>query len=134
MACVVIEGGELKYNEIHHYEIHRYLGPPEGMWRIQEYSLTGRSHTVERLAIHLENMQNVFFREGDEALAIARSKKTKLTAWFPLNQDKPEARQYYYSEIPDHYIFEPTDGNKDNHWRPRGNRACLVASRIYFAS
>ena len=37
----------------------RYVGAPEAVWRIFEYSLQGKSHAVERLPVHLPLHQQV---------------------------------------------------------------------------
>ena len=33
-----------------------------------------------------------------------------LLAWFELNRENPEARQYYYKEIPEYYVYNKTTG------------------------
>ena len=61
------ERSELGYNEIKQYlYIARYVSAPEAMWRILEYPLHDSSHTVYRLAVHLENRQRVSFELGNE--------------------------------------------------------------------
>ena len=32
--------------------------------------------------------------------------KTHLTAWFQLNMEDESAREYLYTEIPQHYVFK----------------------------
>ena len=46
----------------------RYVGAPEAVWRIFEYSLQGRSHAVERLPVHLPLHQRVLFQHGVRVL------------------------------------------------------------------
>ena len=67
-----------------------------------------QSHTICRLAIHLPDQQRVYFRAGEEAEAVDResSRKTHLTAWFQLNMEDESAREYLYTEIPQHYVFK----------------------------
>jgi len=45
----------------------RYISAPEGIWRIRKNKMDDTSHTIKRLAVHLENMQQVYFENGDEA-------------------------------------------------------------------
>ena len=79
------------------------------MWRLNEYPVTEKSHTVIRLDVHLENMQNVTFREGSDIDAVLdRNHATKRTDWFELNERDAEARQYLYTEIPKHYTYKPS--------------------------
>ena len=84
----------IDYNEVNAYLNARYVGPCEAFHRIYSYKLHGRSHSIFRLAVHLENMRSVYFNAGSEerALADEEMKKTTLTAWFLLNQNSNEAK------------------------------------------
>lgn len=73
------------FDELSQYIDGRYLSPMEAAWRLQEFPLCGRSHTVTRLAIHTENQQNIIFEENKEVDAL-KNKETTLTAWFILNK------------------------------------------------
>ncbi|XP_057310254.1 uncharacterized protein LOC130648233 [Hydractinia symbiolongicarpus] len=66
----------------------RYVSAPEATWRLCEFPMHTQSHSIIRLPVHLPNHQQVFFREGNEAVAADRAEnsKTMLTAWFQLNQ------------------------------------------------
>ncbi|CAF4263393.1 unnamed protein product [Rotaria sordida] len=81
---------------------------PEAAWRLFEFPLHDKSRVVIRLAVHLPNQQPVYFAEGNEreALERAATKDTTLTAWFKLNAKNPDARQYLYDDIPQHFVFE----------------------------
>ena len=70
------------------------------------------THSVEKLPIHLKNMQSVHFEAGNEdtALQLALQKESKLTAWFKLNSSDPYATQFLYPEVPVHYKWS------DNKW------------------
>jgi hypothetical protein len=52
-----------------------------------------------------------------------------MTAFFKLNRDDPNARQYFYREIPHHYVFH----DKESVWKPRRNRARVIG-RLYTVS
>ena len=45
-----------------------------------------QSHSIYRLAVHFPEQQRVYYREGEEALAVDRAstRNTHLTAWFEL--------------------------------------------------
>ena len=59
-----------------------------------------KSHTVVRLAVHLEDQQSTFFERGQEreGLQAASQRRSNLQAWFELNKVDAEAQQYRYSE------------------------------------
>lgn len=61
-------------------------------------------------------MQPIYFAEGNEqdALDKAGTKDTTLTAWFKLNDENPDARQYLYHDIPNHFVF-----HRDGKWKRR---------------
>lgn len=91
-----------------------------------------QSHTIIRLQVHLPNEQNVYFTEGNIAVAAQRAeiKNTNLTAWFKLNQEDAVARQYLYADIPNHYVFE----NARRTWKQRQRGAANTIGRLYSVS
>ena len=96
-------------DEIKNHIDARYVGPSEAFWRLLEFHMSGRSHHVERLAVHLPGQQGLLFETGKEreALATAAGKRTTLTAWFELNQDlyNMKTRTLRYSQMPEHYVW-----------------------------
>ena len=95
------------YDEITEYIDGRYLSPMEAAWRLQEFPLCGRSHTVMRLAVHTENQQQIIFEENKELKALGNC-KTTLTAWFDLNREDKFANNIKYVNIPTYYKFDLT--------------------------
>ena len=77
------------------------------MWRLRESPMHHRSHTAG-LPVHLYNKHTVIFEERNEedALDLTETGKTKLTEWFQLNKHDPDARQWLYTDIPLHYVYE----------------------------
>ena len=106
------------------------MSAPEAVWRLFEFPLHDKSHSIIRLAVHLPNMQSVYFSEGNEldTLDRASTKDTTLTSWFKLNRDSSDARVYLYHDIPNHFVFD-----RDNKWkcRQQGER---VIGRMYSVS
>lgn len=90
----------------------RYVSPPEAVWRLHERSLYNRSHTIERLPVHLPEEQLVYVSVENEDFSVI-DKDTKLTGYFKLCREDENARQFLYSKIPEHYVW-----NK-NLWKPR---------------
>ena len=111
----------------------RYVGPAEACWRLFEFPLHRKSHTVVRLALHLPGKQITVFEKGQELarIASAAAQRTSLTAWFELNKKDSNARKYLYSEIPQHYKWN----HKDKKWVKRVQFSShKILGRIYSAS
>ena len=100
------QNDEYDYDEIKQYINTRYLCPTEAMHRLLEYVLHETSHTIKRLAVHDENAQEVYFKEGQENGILNKNFENTLTAYFKLYQIDSEARNYIYCEIPIHYTFD----------------------------
>ncbi|CAF4580645.1 unnamed protein product [Rotaria socialis] len=62
----------LQWNEIKAHLDARYVGAPEAVWRLFEFPLHDKSHSIIRLFIHLPIMQSVYFAEGNELEALDR--------------------------------------------------------------
>ena len=116
------------HNEIDTYVAGRYVSAPEAFWHIHSFPMQDMSHTITRLAVHLENWQPVVFNEGhegDEAdnlenvLAARAEKDTTLTAWFKTNLDIPATRNLRYVDFVTYYRW---DYNKCK-WLRRQRRA-----------
>ena len=95
----------LDYNEIDQFVNTRYLSAPEAIWRLFEFPMHAKSHSVTRLAIHLPFENTIRFAPGDEEATLSNDHITTLTAWFELNRSDPFARQFTYIQVPDHYVF-----------------------------
>ncbi|GBN60258.1 hypothetical protein AVEN_128889-1 [Araneus ventricosus] len=84
------------------------------MWRLNEFNLSHKSHTVVRLAVHLPQKQPIVYQDGQEAQATERAalRKTTLTSWFELNKNDPSAHNISYSDIPQYYVFDKSTYHK----------------------
>ncbi|KAL1454392.1 hypothetical protein WDU94_010658 [Cyamophila willieti] len=90
--------------EIESYQTARYLGPSEGIWRLNGLPIHERYPTVEKLGVHLEDGQIVFFRGETSLQAVAeQAAKTTLTEYFELCKTDPLAKTLLYSEIPKYF-------------------------------
>ena len=92
-------------DEISRFINARMIDAHDAHWRTMEYKIQDRFPAVTSLAIHTEGQQNIVFREGQAKEALAAAKDTTLLAFFKLNRSDPEARQYLYMEIPEHYTW-----------------------------
>src|SRR5258705_2688154 len=129
-ANVVVGVGDdrwMIHNEIATFIDARYISAPEAMWRLLEFPMHNRSHAVIHLPVHLHHQQRIVYEEGheQEALDQATSGNTKVTAWFQLNLDDAEASQFFYTEIPYHYVFNRSKWSK----RQRGGKN--IVGRMY---
>nr|XP_047125111.1 uncharacterized protein LOC100214786 [Hydra vulgaris] len=124
----VLINESLDHDEINTYLNCRFVSAPEALWRIFEYSISDMSHTIIRLQVHLPNNQRVYFNEREERVAIDRAaqRDTHLTAWFKLNAEINEERQYSYVEIPYHFVFD----GKNCKWKVRQRGSDKVIVRI----
>uniref|UniRef100_A0A7I4YC74 Mitochondrial ribosomal protein L48 n=1 Tax=Haemonchus contortus TaxID=6289 RepID=A0A7I4YC74_HAECO len=57
----------------------RYVCAPQSMYRIFGYSMQDRSHAVFRLAVHLPELQDVQFVQGQEQEYLAQAQRTCTT-------------------------------------------------------
>lgn len=119
------DDNNLQTDELDKFLNCRYVSPPEAMWRLHERPLYHKSHTIERLPIHLPDQQMIYFQAEDVLnVDLQNEKFTKLTAFFKLCQDNVAAREYVYSEIPEHSVW------KKGEWATR-KRFTKCIGRIY---
>lgn len=109
----VVQNGVVTYDEINLHIDARCVTPPEAMWRLLGKGLFRKSHSVQKLDIHLSG---------------GRVKKhSTLDAYFTLNSEDAFARTLFYSQIPEHYVF------RGGRWKKRERQQNVVAS-IYSVS
>uniref|UniRef100_A0A8C5M2A9 ATP-dependent DNA helicase n=1 Tax=Leptobrachium leishanense TaxID=445787 RepID=A0A8C5M2A9_9ANUR len=101
----------------------RYVTAPEAAWRLLGFKMHHQTHTIVRLQIHLPDEQSVYFTEDNIRNAIERteSRDTTLTAWFTLNRVDVAAREFLYTDIPQHYVFHQKKTTWERRLRHREN-------------
>ena len=113
------QGGGETLNEVEQYLNARYIGPVEACWRLFEFAMHLELPSVYRLPIHLEDEQQVIWREGasvvEQERAVENSQQTHLTQWFVANETFHDAANYTYQEFPQHFVWVP----KQKTWKPR---------------
>ncbi|GBO19511.1 hypothetical protein AVEN_207727-1 [Araneus ventricosus] len=87
----------LDHDEILYFLDGRYVSAPEAMWRLNEFNLSEKSHTVVRLAVHLSDQQAIVYQDGQEEEADTR--QTTLTAWFEQKKNDQDSHNYLYKDI-----------------------------------
>ena len=89
MAKITEDGAT---DEVDNFVNCRYINAGEAAWKLFEFNVTDRSHSVLKMHCHLPNEQSVFFKEGEQQMVLERGEpETMLTAWFNYNRDNPDA-------------------------------------------
>lgn len=130
--CASIELQTNKSDELKKHVDTRYVSPPEAAWRIFKFSMHEQTHSINVLAVHLPDQQNVNFQPENIESAIERAgnKESTLMAWFTLNNVDATARQYKYTEIPEHFMFNKAQGK----WTTRKQGFGSTIGRMHGAS
>jgi hypothetical protein len=106
--------GTLNLDEIQAYQDGRYLCAPEACAKLFGFETNRKSHSVQRLPVHLPNQQNTVFEEDREEQAVEHGpRETELTAFFELNngtgvdlETKQLANSLLYQDIPQHFLYK----------------------------
>jgi len=111
----------------------RMLSASEAVFRILGLRLHCEWPPVMCLDIHLPNHERMVFDPtvpAEELMAQTHVQHTTLTAWFLLNDNDRAARQYLYTEIPEHYAWNATL----KRWHKRLRKGSLAVARVYAVS
>ena len=95
----------------------RYVSAPEACWKIFNFSLYDRSHSVVQLPVHLENEQSLFWEHNAPSAdqettssILNNQRKTKLTAFFKLCKENPEKYQnLLYCDVVKEHKWEKSE-------------------------
>ncbi|XP_073266985.1 uncharacterized protein [Populus alba] len=126
-------------DEIQAYLNCRFICPYEAVWRLFQFPIHSRSPAVERLQVHLPLQHHVFF-SGNQSLSSVLGRpginKTMLTEWFERNRVDVDARDLFYSQFPNKYVWDA----RQKEWIVRSRGFCLgrivyvhpAAGELYF--
>ena len=95
------------------YQQGRYISRGEAAWRIFGFPIHDRYPSVQRLAVHLENGQRMYFTEENYRQQIECPRNTTLTAFFQLCINDQFAANLLYHEVPSYYRWH------QNQWQRR---------------
>lgn len=122
--------GENVYNvdEISRYLECRYVSAMESTWQLLEFKMHDRSHAVLVLPVHLPGARQIVYDEEEDVAGVERRLNVpgKLEAWFLLNSRDANAREFYYSEIPEHYVWDDRRGR----WNARVQVAKMLGCMV----
>ena len=116
-------------DEIKKYTTSRWITFSTASWNMFEFKTHDRYPSVERLAIHEENMQKVTFSTGHEEEALTKNNDTTLTAWMKCNREDPSARTIKYPDFPEKYRW---DKGKKKWFRRQNNTPSI--GRVFSTS
>jgi hypothetical protein len=118
-------------NEIQEYIDARFLSTCEALWRSFEFDIHYRMPSVERLTVHLPNMNFVRYKKGSDLKSLLSSpaaKKTMLTEWFEANKKHSSARTLTYCDFPKEWSWDTSS----RRWRPK--TPSQKVGRMYYVS
>ncbi|XP_050255276.1 uncharacterized protein LOC126701205 [Quercus robur] len=100
------------------YNIDVYISASEACWRLFEFDNQYREPDVQRLSFHIENEQNVTFKDSDyldNVLERPDITKTMFTEWMKANEMYDTTRNLTYCDFPTKWVWH----RKQKEWRPR---------------
>ena len=101
------DGRLINHDEIQDFIETRYVGPVEACYRILSKSLQDKSHSIIRLPVHLPNQQSVIISGNVNSIADNLNySSSMLLDYFKLNLANAKARQYFYADIPSHFVYK----------------------------
>ncbi|KAD4586401.1 hypothetical protein E3N88_24002 [Mikania micrantha] len=87
----------------------RFICPHESAWRIFNFLIHDRNPPVQTLSVHLEDMQNITFKDNehlDKVLANPATRHTTLTEWLHTNQIDQSGRHLRYVDYLSEYRWD----------------------------
>lgn len=122
--------GNIVRNKVDDYVACRYPSSSEACWRIFKFPIHYRKPVVTKLVFHLENEQQVCFRDN-ESLPVVMGRinpeGTMFVQWSEVNKHDTIARELTFVEFPEKYLWDGTQ----QIWKCRKNKICVVGRLIY---
>ncbi|GFU32746.1 ATP-dependent DNA helicase [Trichonephila clavipes] len=105
MAMFGVENTTTSHDEVTQYQLERYISSNEAVWRILSFSIHERYPTVVHLAVHLENLQHVYFTSENVRARAMSPPLTTLTEFFTLCRNDTFTKTLLYSEVPAYFTW-----------------------------
>ncbi|XP_035231995.1 uncharacterized protein LOC118203811 [Stegodyphus dumicola] len=118
MAVFDVTSGANELNEIHQYEMGRYISSNEAVWRILNFPIHERHPTVVHLSVHLENGQRVTSLKKMLLNGSRHPRKQRSHLFFKLCTQDNFARNLLYNQIPKYYTWN----SRNKSWNRRKTR------------
>ncbi|KAM0887151.1 hypothetical protein ACQ4PT_029235 [Festuca glaucescens] len=130
--CSVVDGNDpAPVDEVNEYLQARYICEQDAFWRIYGYTIHGKTPSVERLVVHLPNMNWISFSASTNLNRLVDCeflKKTTLTEWFVANLNYEEGRSLTYCDYPTVFTWD----SEERSWHPRGGGNKI--GRVYYVA
>ncbi|GJY72844.1 DNA helicase [Tanacetum coccineum] len=117
-SSVETEPSQQVVDVIQNYVEGRFICAHEAYWRIFKFDIHHREPVVQILAVHLEDMQRVTFRDRDRIESVVNlpgKKNTTLTEWFVYNASNQNGRHLTYLDFPSEFVWY----GDSKTWSPR---------------
>nr|GEV74442.1 DNA helicase [Tanacetum cinerariifolium] len=98
----------LPIDEIQNYLEGRFVCAHEACWRILKFDIHCIKPVVQILAIHLQGMQRITFRDTDNLESIVNlpsRTSTTLTEWFTYNEANEDGLHLTYQDFPSEFVW-----------------------------
>ncbi|XP_022041880.1 uncharacterized protein LOC110944528 [Helianthus annuus] len=118
-------------DEIQNFVDGRFICPHEASWRILNFPIHYRNPLVQVLSVHLENMQNVTFKDNDQldnVLENSYAKQTTLTEWLRNNQIDATGRHLRYVD----YLLQDKWDLSAKVWIQRASNKTPAIGRLIY--
>jgi hypothetical protein len=123
-------GTDFNIGEMQKYLSGRYISASEACWTILDYPIQDKSHSIVRLCVHFPDSNYVKFDPTEHpARVLERSRSTRLTRFFEMSAEDPQAAELLYHELPQHYAWKTTTHS----WKRRhrcGDKAIGLCCRV----
>jgi len=86
-----------------------YVSSLEASWKILEFPIIEAFPALVRLPVHQEDQQLIFFNPRSTQKvedSLIHNQNTMLTAYFQANIYYEEARNYFYRQFPEHFVYK----------------------------
>lgn len=117
-------------DEVKDYLECRYVSAAESCWRIFQFPIHFRNPTVQRLYFHLENEQNVTYRENEILNNVLRRidpNGTMFIQWMRTNIENKIAKTLTYIEFPEEFWWDPSC----RMWEKRKKSFPIIGRLVY---
>nr|GEV19896.1 DNA helicase [Tanacetum cinerariifolium] len=117
-------------DKIRNYVEGRFICAHEAYWRILMFDIHCHEPVVQILAVNLEDMQRITFRDEDRLeseIDLPGKKNTTLTEWFAFNEANEVGRHLSYLEFPSKFVWY---SNRKS-WPPRKNSKSSIGRLTY---
>nr|XP_043633624.1 uncharacterized protein LOC122604826 [Erigeron canadensis] len=126
-----IDTTHVEIDEIKNFIDSRFICPHEAAWRILNFNIHDRNPPVQLLAVHLKDMEKVYFKDKDRLKNVARNPsavKTTLTEWLRNNQYDTRGRHLTYIN----YISEYRWVVSSKYWTRRSSTKTPAIGRMVY--